>query len=41
VAGRPPCSPLTNAPLSHLELNENRLARSMIASLKAAGLLRP
>ncbi|PRW44256.1 U-box domain-containing 17-like [Chlorella sorokiniana] len=38
AAGQAPCSPTTGLPLSHLVLNENRLARSMIAGLQAAGL---
>lgn len=41
AAGQAPRSPLTGLPLSHLILNENRLARSLIASLQVAGLLSP
>ena len=38
-AGQAPCSPLTNEPLQDLTLRPNRLARSLIDSMRAAGLL--
>ena len=40
VAGQAPCSPLTNLPLPHLALVPSNLVRSMIASMRAGGLLR-
>ena len=39
AAGQAPTSPATNLPLAHTRLTENRIARALIASLRAAGLL--
>ena len=39
AAGRPPCSPLTGAPLAELSLRPNLLARGMVEAFAAAGLL--
>jgi hypothetical protein len=38
-ASQAPVSPLTNLPLSSLELRPNLLVRSLVDSFKAAGLL--
>ena len=38
-AGQVPCSPLTNEPLADLTLRPNRMACSLIATMRAAGLL--
>ncbi|PRW56411.1 ankyrin repeat [Chlorella sorokiniana] len=39
AAGQPPTSPVTNLPLEHTGLTENRIAKAQIGSLRAAGLL--
>jgi hypothetical protein len=38
AAGLAPCSPLTNVPLPHTELQTNRVVRRLTAALAAAGL---
>jgi hypothetical protein len=38
-AGQVPCSPLTNEPLADLTLRPNHMACSLIATMRAAGLL--
>lgn len=39
AAGQAPTSPATNLPLRNTDLVENRLAKALIGSLRAGGLL--
>ena len=38
AAGHTPCSPLTNVPLRHLDLESNLVVRRLTAGLAAAGV---